>query len=186
MSCNGEPLALDNALESLATDPEFRNWFLEDLRSSPFSSFFWETPAVTLPAAQATFEYVLVDAPSLASQRPDTWSFREYFEGNRRSAGVAIMENLGRDAVLVVPEILDAPEIYTDLATFLRRGPESQQHDLLIALVKAVRAWKRDRPLWVSTSGLGVAWLHIRLDSRPKYYQYTPYRAPPGTSTTGA
>ena len=151
-----------------------------------WAEVFWETPAVTLPAARATFEYVLVDAPSLASQPPDDWSFREYFEGNRRSVGVAIMQNLGRDAVLVVPEILDAPEIYTDLATFLRRGPESQQHDLLIALVEAVRAWEWGRPLWVSTSGLGVAWLHIRLDSRPKYYQYTPYRAPPGMPTTGA
>ncbi|MDF9799652.1 hypothetical protein OKW21_004915 [Catalinimonas alkaloidigena] len=28
----------------------------------------------------------------------------------------------------------------------------------------------------MSTSGLGVYWLHIRLDSRPKYYQFDPYR----------
>jgi hypothetical protein len=29
--------------------------------------------------------------------------------------------------------------------------------------------------MWLSTSGLGVAWLHIRLDSTPKYYQHQPY-----------
>lgn len=33
-------------------------------------------------------------------------------------------------------------------------------------------------PLWVSTSGLGVSWLHVRLDSRPKYYTYAPYKQP--------
>ncbi len=31
-------------------------------------------------------------------------------------------------------------------------------------------------PLWLSTAGGGVAWLHVRLDSRPKYYGYSPYK----------
>ena len=34
-------------------------------------------------------------------------------------------------------------------------------------------------PVWMSTSGAGVSWLHIRLDSRPKYYQYRPFAASP-------
>ena len=33
-----------------------------------------------------------------------------------------------------------------------------------------------ERPVWLSTAGGGVAWLHIRLDSRPKYYSFEPYR----------
>ena len=32
-----------------------------------------------------------------------------------------------------------------------------------------------DHRLWISTSGLGVSWLHIRLDSIPKYYNYKEY-----------
>jgi hypothetical protein len=28
------------------------------------------------------------------------------------------------------------------------------------------------KPVWFSTSGMGVAWLHFRLDERPKYYTY--------------
>ena len=31
-------------------------------------------------------------------------------------------------------------------------------------------------PRWLSTAGLGVPWLHLRLDTRPKYYQYGPYK----------
>lgn len=29
---------------------------------------------------------------------------------------------------------------------------------------------------WVSTSGLGVHWLHLRIDIKPKYYSYQPYK----------
>ena len=32
-----------------------------------------------------------------------------------------------------------------------------------------------DAPTWVSTAGGGVAWLHVRLDSAPKYYTHRPY-----------
>jgi hypothetical protein len=30
--------------------------------------------------------------------------------------------------------------------------------------------------VWLSTAGAGVSWLHVRLDDRPKYYQFEPYR----------
>ena len=29
---------------------------------------------------------------------------------------------------------------------------------------------KQGRPVWLSTEGSGVPWLHVRMDSRPKYY----------------
>ena len=31
------------------------------------------------------------------------------------------------------------------------------------------------KPVWLSTAGLGVGWLHVRLDDRPKYYRHAPY-----------
>jgi hypothetical protein len=30
--------------------------------------------------------------------------------------------------------------------------------------------------IWISTIELGVSWLHVRIDSTPKYYHYTPYK----------
>ncbi len=29
---------------------------------------------------------------------------------------------------------------------------------------------------WLNTEGGGVAWLHVRIDQRPKYYHYAPYK----------
>ena len=31
-------------------------------------------------------------------------------------------------------------------------------------------------PVWLSTAGAGVSWLHVRLGDRPKYYGHAPYR----------
>ena len=47
-----------------------------------------------------------------------------------------------------------------------------------MALARELLARIDYRTLWLSTSGLGVAWLHLRLDHEPKYYQYAPYRDP--------
>jgi hypothetical protein len=41
--------------------------------------------------------------------------------------------------------------------------------------VEAEELLQAGRRFWISTSGLGVPWVHVRLDSYPKYYQYRPY-----------
>lgn len=33
------------------------------------------------------------------------------------------------------------------------------------------------KPVWLSTAGAGVPWLHVRLDDHPKYYGYALYRS---------
>lgn len=32
--------------------------------------------------------------------------------------------------------------------------------------------------IWLNTAGLGVIWLHIRMDTRPKYYKTKRYKEP--------
>jgi hypothetical protein len=84
--------------------------------------------------------------------------------------------NLGGDATLIVPREQADVACYPHLAAFVRGAPLTQQHDLLQKTGAALAQRLRDTPIWVSTSGLGVSWLHVRLDSRPKYYTYTPYK----------
>ncbi len=54
-----------------------------------------------------------------------------------------------------------------------------QTDHFLRAVGKAVLDTVGPSKLWVSTSGAGVYWLHLRLDSYPKYYTYSPYRGSP-------
>ncbi|MGI9263322.1 MAG: DUF6940 family protein [Gammaproteobacteria bacterium] len=172
----GEPLTYADVIDQLCRSDEFCRWFARQLADAPYASFFWETPPVTSRLVKRAFEYALVDAPMLAVQAPDTRSFAEYFHKSEQTGTVAVIPNLGGDAVMVVPEIIGPASAYTDFASFLRSGPDAQKLDLLRALAVTIHEQLGQRPLWVSTSGLGVAWLHVRLDTYPKYYQHGPYR----------
>jgi hypothetical protein len=172
---DGEAISYAAAVNLLDGSEDFRTWFVDALAGAPYSSYFWETPPITDNTMDRDFEYVLVDGPRLAVQSPDTRAFAEHFRDTDCAASIAVIPNLGGDAIMIVPQILGSKSAYTDLATFLRHGPDAQKHELLRALASAINERIGPRPVWVSTSGLGVAWLHLRLDSRPKYYQYRPF-----------
>lgn len=164
-----------DVLELWRSSDEFRTFFLTILGDSPFSAFRWETPSVTSATQDRLFEFVLVDSPGLASA-PEREAFAEHFDSNSQQEGVVCFDNLRGDAGLVVPSPQADDSSYVHLASFVRQAPLSQQHALWQAVGRAVTKRLSHRPLWLSTAGGGVAWLHVRLDSRPKYYSYGPYR----------
>lgn len=59
---------------------------------------------------------------------------------------------------------------------YVRQAPRARVHELLGRVGQCLLERVGDDPSWLSSSGLGVAWLHLRLDSRPKYYNHKPYR----------
>ena len=89
--------------------------------------------------------------------------------------------NLGNDALLIVPcnENSENPHIYMHLANFIRMGPDDQikvfWKEVVNQMYKRLNS-KLGKKVWLSTCGLGIFWLHMRLDSLPKYYTYVPYR----------
>jgi hypothetical protein len=157
-------------------DAEFRALFNELLANAPYTAFRWETPAVTAATLSRPFEFVLLDSPGLA-QRPDRKAFAEHFAG--AGVGVVVFPNLGGDAILVVPCPVVAPSAYGHLAAFVRHAPEEQRHALWQAVGEAMARRVGTEPVWLSTAGAGVSWLHVRLDDRPKYYGFGPYRQSP-------
>ena len=118
------------------------------------------------------FEFVLVEAAALASVPAQRRAFASYFNAEP----VVDFPNLGGDAHLVVPCPLARDDQFAHLALFSRNATSEQQHQFWQRVGLAVTKFVGERPLWLSTSGLGVYWLHVRLDSRPKYYTFRPYR----------
>ena len=114
------------------------------------------------------------NSPGL-NRRPDTKTFQPHLE-SASSDNVAEFANLGRDAWLIVPCQLEEPEKYVHLAVFIREAPTLQHHALLQHMGSAMQQRLGNKPIWLSTAGGGVAWLHVRLDSFPKYYRYAPYK----------
>lgn len=166
------PLAWRDAIEPLTESGELRAFLRDLLVSSRFDAFFWETPPITVDTLEQPFEMALVDAPRLAGTAADPEAFAERFTPDR---DVAVFPNLGRDALLVVPCPRGPSDAYAHLASFVRSAPARQIDALFREVGGAVAARVSEAPMWLSTAGLGVAWLHVRLDDRPKYYRHAPY-----------
>jgi hypothetical protein len=85
--------------------------------------------------------------------------------------------NLRRDATLIVPTPMKEASAYGHLASFVRNGPEEQRHALWRTVGLTMTRLVNPKPIWLSTAGGGVTWLHVRIDQRPKYYGYQPYQS---------
>jgi len=159
-------------------DSAFCRAFSAELASEPLAAFAWETVPVSRATRDRPFAQVVVDSPSLASAKADPLPFAAIPAGDD---GIRVFKNLGGDATLVAPArsaIAASDASYAHLAAFLREGPSTQIDALWSAVGVAVaRHWAQSAaPLWVSTAGLGVHWLHVRLDAAPKYYRHGPFR----------
>jgi hypothetical protein len=170
----GRVASYADVLERWQSDEVFRSFFIRLLAEAPQDAYLWETPPITKATARRGFEFALVDSPDLARLTPNPHSFAPHFEA--ADAEVVEFANLGGDAFLVAPTPRAAPHTYAHLAAFARGAPAEQQHAFWRTVGARVAGRLSDRPLWLSTCGLGVAWLHARLDSWPKYYTYQPYR----------
>jgi len=145
------------------------------LADAPYRAYLWETPPITMHSSGRAFEFVLVDSPQLARSVPDPDTFASHFEATGLGGGVAAFPNLGGDAFLVAPTPHAPFKAYTHLAAFMRAAPAEQRHKFWQTVGSNFTDRLGARPLWLSTNGLGVAWLHARLDTRPKYYTFQPY-----------
>lgn len=173
---DGHPLTYATAIDLWQTDQPFRTYFTSLPADSPFAGFRWETPSLTIASANRPFEFVLVNTPGFASRRTDRKTFMEHFTENDEDDGVVSFANIGKDAELIVPSPRGPDGIYGHLAAFVRGAPKAQTDSLWRVLGHAVSSRLSPRPIWISTAGGGVAWLHVRIDSRPKYYAYAEYR----------
>jgi len=176
VALNAAPVSYAEVLRRWQTDDEFRSFFLKLLADSSYEAFRWETPPITASNRQRPFEFVLLDSPGLASE-PEPEAFAAQFRASKPGELAIEFSNLGKDAILVVPCPLAEHPAYAHLAVFVRHAPAAQQHALWSLVGEAMERRLSDKPVWLSTAGAGVSWLHVRLDDRPKYYCYEPYRS---------
>jgi hypothetical protein len=177
LKAGSESMDLGSVIDSWRSNPEFRAFWASALSTIPFEAYYWELPPLSRAVLNRPFECVFAESPTLQSLAPDSESFAEHFTPDASASGVAIFESFGRDSLLVAPYPHANLDSYTHLATFMRRAPSKQIDQIWCAVAQAVDSRLAERPIWLSTAGLGVSWLHIRIDARPKYYRYKPYTA---------
>jgi hypothetical protein len=182
-------VTMEEWVQTMLSNKDVMTLFVDVLKQCPYSAFYFETRPVTAGQFHTkTLEFVLVDAPELhkfATTRPDVTAFAEHFTNCNDSSNVAcVFTNLGKDATLIAPK----PSIQGDGSAMKSMGHlgefcRNTDHEIVMATWRlALQTYlvqvkeQVTRPLWFSTSGMGIAWLHFRVDQRPKYYTYQPYR----------
>ena len=174
---NNRAVSLGRGLQLLADESEFREYISVLLRNCGYEAIRWEMPPLSYDSVDEQFEFAVINSPGL-DVRPDKETFSSYF-ADMGSGKVAAFPNLGGDALLIVPSPIDAESNYSHLIRFLKSAPGNQVQELWKQVgIRALEKCGRN-PVWINTAGAGVAWLHLRLDSRPKYYVHAPYRHAP-------
>lgn len=172
---NNRLLSFKEVINFWKTSSDFRFFYNQILKEIPFAGFFWEHKAVNKNKLHETYEFVIIQTDSFNGKQANQQPFAKYFT---KKNAVVSFPNLGKNAQLIVPCPSDKYDSYTHLGVFIRNAP-SHQIDAFWELVgkEFDKSSSQENPTWLSTSGLGVYWLHIRLDQRPKYYTYIPYKS---------
>jgi len=170
---SGSRMSFSQVVNAWREGKAMLDFWRERLRAVGLAAYTWECPPVTSDSWTRSFECVFVPSPALGSMRPEPEAFAEHF---RPGAAVATFPNLGGDAILVAPCPDPGGGDFTHLASFTATARAAIQDDFWQAVGEAMAQRVGARPVWLSTAGLGVGWLHVRLDDRPKYYRHGPYR----------
>lgn len=170
---NERIMSFTDWIVAMNSSDDFIKQFNQTLVSSDFEAFFWEVKPVNKTLLNQPFEFVIVKSNALNSVEANNSSFLGYFGGEE---SVVKFLNIRGDAELVVPRpVFDQTE-YVHIAKFVRTARQNQILDFWRKVVNTYSASIGEDLKWLSTSGLGVHWLHVRIDSRPKYYQYSEYK----------
>lgn len=163
--------------------------------------YFFETPPITYNTYQyIPFEFMLIPADELAYVGANFNPFSKKFSkscqldssdhSNRNKHGrkVVSFSNINNDSTLVVPcpvyieNTSSATSSFQDFAhisRFMKNADKILIRETLKRLASETMKVLTEHPndkFWVSTSGLGVSWIHFRIDSRPKYYNWEEYK----------
>ena len=155
-------------LEELQQKSKISEEFFAKLKSSDFQAYFFETPSITRASLEKkNFEFVLVSAPVLQNIKADVSAFSDYFDCDSHEKTVTSFLNLGGDARLVVPcpeQSVGDHQHYSSLAPFMRGADPDQVIEFWSQSAKLALDQVRDsqEKLWISTSGTGIYWLHLR------------------------
>lgn len=148
--------------------------------SKTTEAFIWECVPVSLQTLhQTTFAFAVRPSQALERMPCDRRSFAEHFN-QAEGKLVTSFWNLGGDSLLVTP-VSDSAS-FNHISSFHRLARLEEKSIFWQHVVECMKMKLASSPrklVWLSTNGLGVGWLHVRIDERPKYYGFAPFREVP-------
>lgn len=182
IALDGKTLSYREVFAGWKDNHDFREFYIKLLVDIPFTALFWETPPVMHATIDQPYKFVAVDSTRLASSRQNPSAFAVHFRKAIPGSSVVEFHNLSGTSKLIAPVDRGGNRNYAHFAAFIRTAPRETAHEMFRVIASEIETNLDRRPLWISTSGLGVYWTHVRLDRTPKYYSYGPYKIIPGIS----
>lgn len=170
---DGTPINFETFINNLIHKPAFRSFYNTILANSEFEGFFWEHPSISAADVDQVYEFVLIKNRSAYRMKAEPDTFAEYFDKDKQ---VVDFPNLRGDAHLIVPTPETESKYYNHLGHFVRHASPEQQDAFWQRVGEVYQESIQQDKRWLSTAGMGVYWLHVRVDTRPKYYRYSGYR----------
>lgn len=173
-----------NLLASELEGEHFRNRLLglfNDLHR--YSSIFWECRPVYSQDDPFEFSICTADITPLRIARQNSKPFQKELEDGFRRGELAVsFPNLSGETTLVVPVGINESvcDGYAHLLLFMKSKCISleQKHKFWIKVGQELKLYfaMNHFPIYLSTSGLRVSWLHVRIEDFPKHYRYSGYK----------
>lgn len=118
-------------------------------------------------------EEYTIDKRLFDNKRQDLKTFKEHFtkKKNDTKQYAVYFPNLSGDTILVVPKPKSNKQ-FTNLFFFMKNSSNKQQKELWkLVAQQAKKMLKTYDNIWISSQGLGINYLHVRICSYPKYYE---------------
>lgn len=151
---------------------KIKNWEngtdLVDYPENVQNAFIWETSPIT-KEMNTEYREIILEHESLDKQIQDYQPFLEHIEDSDNKY-VIHFTNLNGTCKLIVP-MPRKGKSYANLKFFIDSASLNQKIKFWKKVAKQIRKMlKIHDKVWVSTHGLGVSYLHVRIDTIPKYY----------------
>jgi hypothetical protein len=173
---NGQFLSFADVIKRWQNSGIFREFYTATLLKHGENGCFWEHPKLNKSTVDQPYECVITQTDAFSKR---TANFRPFARAVSPGKRISIFPNLSGEALLVVPNPPDKISFNgRDLISFHQTAPIDLVHDLWKNIgQETAKAIAANAPFqYLSTHGLGVLWLHIRLEQSPKYYHHRPYK----------
>lgn len=152
------------------------NTYLHTLKKDN-DGVFMEFPRLSRENEEDIATLMLVSTNAFTHVMAKHEAFATYMD-KQPADNFVVFPTLGDDGLLLVPTLRLANTPYDACAHFARFMRQASSRDLIdmwkklaaAVLARYTDAAREGAPLYVSTHGKGVPWLHVRICDTPKYY----------------
>lgn len=141
---------------------KFKKELISILRNCKFNAYYFQCDKLNF---NKMFTFTLIDAPELVNIQCDYKTFDKQL---KNTCKVCVFPNLSKNAILIAPNYKIGKNTGVDYRSVAHYFKTSR----IPALMKLVEAIGDNiyEGCYLSTSGLGVHYLHVRIENTPKYY----------------